>query len=126
VRNAVANAVPGEDADADLPVTSMVAVSVEGVVCTEIYLYPPILLPATMCAGNAHLCCRLCGNRSRLAEDIRGILVKSDRGVGARCNLVNRCPKELEVEALSLSSGKQFLTARLHAQITCSDQPREG
>lgn len=63
---------PGVDAEVDLPMTSMVLLSVEGVACTEMYLYPPTRRPARKCAGNAHLCgCAV--RRSRLLEGMSGI-----------------------------------------------------
>lgn len=61
--------VPGDDADNDLPLTSTVVVSVEGVACTEMYLYPPTLRPAMKCAGNAH-CVGLWTSLCRLLDGI--------------------------------------------------------
>jgi hypothetical protein len=46
--------IPGVEAELDLPTTSIVLLSVDGVACTDIYLYPPTRLPARKCAGKAH------------------------------------------------------------------------
>ena len=63
---------PGVEAVVDLPTTSIVLLSVEGVACTEIYLYPPTRRPARKCAGNAHLPGRVV-RRCRLVVGVRGI-----------------------------------------------------
>jgi hypothetical protein len=94
--------VPGEEADDDFPTTSIVLLSVEGVACTDMYLYPPILRPARKCAGNAHrpgCVVKWC----KLRAGMRGIVKEGRR----RANW----------EASAFKSRKKLVESRIEAAV---------